>query len=94
VASWGLSSTRQLCPTKIGKELTDSKPALTPCRPVSQTSPAFSTSFKPEILIESQEYECLEVLIHGIESAIAVRQDNSCPSTDAASTLSADSAME
>jgi hypothetical protein len=38
-----------------GWELTDSRPALTPCRPVSQTSLSFSTSFKPEILMESQE---------------------------------------
>jgi len=67
------------------RELTDARPALTPCRPVSQTSPSFSTSFKPEILIESQEYVCLEVSIQGIESAIAVKHDNSCPSNDAAS---------
>jgi hypothetical protein len=65
--------------------LTDSRPALTPCRPVSQTSPSFSKSFKPEILMESQEYVCLDVSIQGIESAIAVKHDNSCPSTDAAS---------
>ena len=78
-----------ICPVSldlIGEMvLTDSRPALTPCRPVSQTSPSFSTSFKPEILIESQEYVCLEVSIQGIESAIAVKHDNSCPSNDAAS---------
>lgn len=66
-------------------ELTDSRPAFTPRRPVSQTSPSFSTSFNPEILIESHEYVWLEVSIQGIESAIAVKQDSSCPSTDAAS---------
>jgi hypothetical protein len=72
-------------PVSIERGLTDARPALTPCRPVSQTSPSFSTSFKPEILIESQEYVCLEVSIQGIESAIAVKHDNSCPSNDAAS---------
>jgi hypothetical protein len=81
----GLSSDHQLCQICNGRELTDARPALTPCRPVSQTSPSFSTSFKLEILIEAQEYVCLEVSIQGIESAIAVKHDNSCPSTDAAS---------
>jgi len=79
------SSTYQLCQSLDLGKLTDSRPALTPCRPVSQTSPSFSTSFRPEILIESQEYVCLEVSIQGIESAIAVKHDNSCPRIDAAS---------
>jgi hypothetical protein len=88
--NWGLSSILvSFDLTTGGDVLTDSRPALTPCRPVSQTSPSFSTSFNPEILIESQEYVWLEESIQGIESANAVKQESSCPSTDAASTQSA-----
>jgi hypothetical protein len=71
------------------EKLTEARPALTPCRPDSQTSLVFSTSFRPEILTASHECEWLDVSIQGRESAIAVRQESSCPSTDAASCPSA-----
>ena len=61
----------------------DSNPALTPFVPVSQTSEFLSTFLRPEMLIAF--HEDLEVSIHGIASAIAVKQDSSCPRIAAAS---------
>lgn len=64
----------------------DSKPALTPLVPVSQTSESLSTFFSPEMLMAFQDD--LEVSTHGIASARAVRHDNSCPRMAAASASS------
>ena len=61
----------------------DSNPALTPLVPVSQTSESLSTFLSPEMLMAFQDD--LEVSIHGIASARAVRHDSSCPRMAAAS---------
>lgn len=96
MASQEWSSTRQREPRDQRfrlKELkhTAARPALTPSRPVSHTSSCFSTFFKPEMVIASQGYEWLEwsISTQGIESAKAVKQDSSSPSTAAASDTSA-----